>query len=151
MKKLLILVFALLVCLPVMAGQLTKTILSATSIDDSPTLATSDVLRIFNHETTAFYITYAERAANTSGVSATVKVEGAYLDTLADGNWQTIPFFDTAGGVTPQTSEVITNDGIYYLWLSPDMLVPYVRVTATGTDVNSTNTIDVTVRAVGTN
>ena len=72
---------------------------------------------------TAFFVDYAE-LGNSDAIEATISFE-ASRDNV---NYAEIPFFDVAGGVTPQTSERITADSTSLMWLDRDLNFPYLKV-----------------------
>lgn len=135
MKKLLfLLIGALLFSSPAFAARVvTNYIITATTLDADPT-AVSGTARLTSAEKTAFLVRYDE--TEVGGISVAITVQ------ISDDNttWIASSFHDFAGGATLQTSETLTADGNYYLWLSPDITAPYVKliVTATGSDADDT-------------
>lgn len=146
MKKLIPFLIALLIIPNVYAAQPTgkvivmkdptsSTPVSAVTLDDSPTSVTGSSVNIAGYERVGIYWTYDE--TETGGVSAALT-----LQVSPDGtNWFSAPFFDTAGGATPQTSESLTADGGYVAWFDNRIPFNYIRpvITCTGCDANDTN------------
>ncbi len=71
----------------------------------------------------AFFVDYAE-LGNSDAIEATISFE-ASRDNV---NYVDIPFFDVAGGATPQTSERITSDSTSLMWLDRDLNFPFLKV-----------------------
>lgn len=108
--------------------------ISAALLDADPTVATGSSVNILNYGRVGIYTTYDE--TEVGGVSAALT-----LQVSPDGtNWFSAPFFDTAGGATPQTSESFTGDGSHIAWMSRDIPFNYVRpiMTCTGCDADDT-------------
>ena len=112
------------------------TIIDAVTLDDSPTETTSASIDIRQYKRVGFMWTYDETEVG-NAVSGTLTIEISPDNT----NWFSAPFFDTAGGATPQTSEALSDDGSYVCWLDPALPFGYVRVTIAGTNTDADDTI----------
>jgi len=143
MKKLIMFLIALLVTTNVYADSkvivnkqpTNATPVDAVLLDASPTSVTSSGVNIAGYERVGIYWTYDE--TQVGGVSAALT-----LEVSPDGtNYFSAPFFDTAGGATPQTSESLTADGSYVAWFDTKIPFNYIRVivTCTGCDADDTN------------
>jgi hypothetical protein len=148
MKTICLIMGALLVCSASHAGfsdtsqsKYTEAI-SAVLLDDSPTSYTSSAINIKEYKRVGIYWVTDETEVGES-VSATLTVTVS-----PDGvTYIAAPFFDVAGGATPQTSEALSADGSYICWLDPAIPFNYLKVTITGTatdaDDTSLNTVKV--------
>ena len=111
-----------------------NTPISAQLLDADPTSVTSSKVDIANYGRLGIFMTYDE--TEVGGVSAALTMQVS-----PDGtNWFSSPFFDTAGGATPQTTETLTADGNYVAWMDRNIPFNYARaiVTCTGCDVDDT-------------
>lgn len=137
-----------LVCGLVFAGTVTTTILD-TTLDDSPTFATSSTVRLHEFRKTGFFVDYDETEVGNS-ISAIVRLDVGHDSTeVSDDFWEQMSFFDVGGGVTPQTSENLSSDGLYFFWLPIDTIAPFARVTVTATSTDADDILDIEVRAIG--
>jgi len=126
-----------LMCAPVYAARVTSsTIISSTTLDDSPT-SVSGSAKAKSADKIAFYVAYDETEVGNS-VSLTVTVDVS----TDNSTWLDASYYDYAGGSTLQTSETISADGNYYFWFNRDLAVPYVRIVLTG---NNTDADDLAV------
>jgi hypothetical protein len=124
------------------AGRTTTslTAIDAVTLDNDPTSVTSSAITISEYQRVGVYWTYDE-----------TEVEEALSGTLTitvspDGTtYFSAPFFDTAGGATPQTSEVLSDDGSYICWLDSNIPFAYMKVTVTGTNTDADDTIETSV------
>ena len=141
MKKILLILALLLFTSQVYATDIvidkrpvSTTPVDAQLLDASPTSVTSSAVDISNYGRLGIFWTYDE--TQVGGVSAALTIQVSPDNT----NWFSAPFFDTAGGATPQTTETLTADGNYIAWF--DIAIPfnYARaiVTCTGCDVDDT-------------
>ena len=114
----------------------TTTAINAVTLDDDPTLIASGAITISEYQRVGIFWTYDETEVG-GGVS------GALTVTVSpDGtNYFSAPFFDTAGGATPQTTESLTADGNYIAWLDKNIPFAYMKVTITGTGTDADDTI----------
>ena len=145
MKKLFLTLLAvMLFCDMAMASPLSKTIITETQLDDSPTSITG-TYNISDYNKAAFFVKYDETQVG-NAISVAVTMDFSYDGT----NWVTGYWYDFAGGATLQTSETLSSDGWYYLWLDPDWQIPYVRVTITATNSDADDLATVTAYLVGT-
>lgn len=144
-KKLILAVMAVFLSAGVVfASQVNSTIIDGVTLDDSPTLVTSDTIFVQDYKKVGFFVNYDETSPYTS-VSGAVTTEYSYDGT----NWITGYFNDFAGGSTLQTSETISSDGWYYLWIDPDLDIPFARVIVSGTNLTSQDTILLSTYLVG--
>lgn len=111
-----------------------QTPVSASLLDASPTSVTSSGVNIENYGRLGIFWTYDE--TQVGGVSAALTIQISPDNT----NWFSAPFFDTAGGATPQTSETLSADGNYVAWMDRNIPFYYARaiVTCTGCDADDT-------------
>ena len=150
MKKFLILLLAfMLIAGTAIAAPVNKAIISATTLDDSPTSVTSSTANIQDYDEVGFWVNYDETEVG-GGVSAAVTLDISYDGTT----WLDANFYDLAGGTTLQTSETISADGWYYCTLpilyNPAGTILYVRMVVAGTGTDTDDTILVTVYLTGT-
>lgn len=146
MKKWLMSLAMLLFCAEVaFAGPVSKTLITATTLDDDPTYVTSDSLSIYNYDNVAFFVHYDETEVGNS-IQALVTLDISYDGT----NWVDAYFYDFAGGTTPQANETISSDGNYYFWFSEDMTVPFVKLGIDATNTDADDTLTVSGYLVGT-
>ncbi len=134
---LVVLVSCLLFAMPAFAGVDNRTIITETALDDDPTSVTG-TWNISDYSKVAVFVDYDE-AETGGGLSVAVTMEYSY----DNSNWVTGYFHDFAGGATLQTTEALSADGWYYLWLDTDWQIPYMRLTltATGSDVDDIATV----------
>ena len=142
MKKLLMLVLAMMFSSNLYADQkiivdkrpTLVTPVSAQLLDASPTSVTSSGVNIQNYGRLGIYWTYDE--TQVGGVSAALTIQVS----PDNSTWFSAPFFDTAGGATPQTSETLSADGNYIAWVDRSIPFYYIRavVTCTGCDADDT-------------
>jgi hypothetical protein len=113
--------------------------ISAQLLDADPTSVTSSKVNISNYGRLGVYTTYDE--TEVGGVSAALTLQVSPNGT----NWFAAPFFDTAGGATPQTSENFTADGSHVAWFDSNIPFNYARaiMTCTGCDADDTVTTSV--------
>jgi hypothetical protein len=148
MKKLLLAVLALLLATGVsFAGGVRRTIIPLTTISNATTgvNVTSGAVEILGMERPTFIVKYDETDAGTS-VNGSIALTCSY-DGLT--NWTALNFYDLAGGSTNQTSELLATDSVYLMWLGDQISVPYVNMTITSANVNSTNTANVSAYLIG--
>ena len=86
---------------------------------------------------------------NITAVGTALSAVFTLTGSMDDATYVTIPFLDTAGGATPQTSETISADGSYLCWLPEGFTMPYLKATITGaaTDINDTIAIKTVIAA----
>lgn len=127
----------LIFAMPVFAGVDNRTIIAETQLDDDP-VAITGTWNIADYKKVAVWIDYSEVEVG-GGLSVAVTVDYSYDNTTFVSGY----FYDFAGGSTLQTTETISADGWYYLWLDTDWQIPYIRVTltATGSDVDDIATV----------
>jgi len=147
MKRILFLALLIsaLVCQPVMAKDAFRhTLLAATQLDDSPTSVTSDGVLVEQYDKVCIWVTYDETEVGLA-ISAAVTIEVSYDDTT----YVSANFYDYTGGSTLQTSETISSDSMYLLWMDRDMSVRYVRVkiVATNTDADDILSVSANISA----
>ncbi|MCQ9206160.1 MAG: hypothetical protein NG737_07620 [Omnitrophica bacterium] len=129
---------------PAHAGGVKNVVINAVTLDDSPTEVTSDDLTVFGFDKLGFFVNYDETEVG-GGVSVEIDVEFS-----SDGtNWVDGSFYDLAGGATIQTSEVISADGDYFAWFGDTWTIPYIRITAAGTGVDTDDVAVISVTLVG--
>jgi len=105
---------------------------------------TSDTTHIQDNDKTAFFINYDETDAG-SNVSSAISLKFSYDGT----NWITGYFYDYAGGTTLQTSEAVTADAWYQVWMDTDWNVPFAKIEVLCTGCSgATNKINVDAYAV---
>ena len=135
MKKLLLILALLCFSTEAFAARTTgpDTIIASTTLDADPTSA-SGTKEIKSADKTAIFVTYDE--TEVGGISAAVTIDVSQ----DNSTWLDAPFYDTAGGATLQTSETLSADGNYVLWLPSELPVKYIRVViaATGSDADDT-------------
>lgn len=123
MKKWIVAVAVLLLAAsPVWAAQVLKTIKSSTKVTTAPVRVTG-VDYVGDADKAAFFISYDELDPG-SDQEATVFVYYSY----DNSNWSTGLFYDFAGGATPQTSENLTQDSWYCLWIDGGATVPFIQI-----------------------
>lgn len=127
----------------VWASPINKTLISETQLDDDPTSVTG-TYNVQDYEKVAFFVEYDETEVGNS-ISIAITLDYSYDNT----NFVTGYFYDLAGGTTLQTSETLSSDGWYYLWLSPDWQITYVRVTITATNSDADDLATVTAYLIG--
>ena len=144
MKKV---IFVLLVCLlltsQAFAGEINKTLIDTTILDDSPTSATG-IVNVQDYKKVGFWVSYDETQVGAS-ISLTVAITVSYDGT----NYVAGSFMDVAGGATPQTSETISSDGWYFFWLDANWPYKYVTVTLTGNNTDTDDLASVACYIVG--
>ena len=115
------------------ARTVVSTIITSTTLDADPTSA-SGTAKVPSADKVAFFVTYDE--TEVGGISVDVTVDVSWDNTT----WLDAPFHDTAGGATMQTSETLSADSNFYLWLPYGLTAPYVRIViaATGSDADDT-------------
>lgn len=136
MKKLTALLIALFLAIPAQAA-VNRTVIASTLLDNSPTTV-SGTIRAADTLKSSFFVSYDETEVG-GGVSVTVTLYASYDGT----NFVQLPFYDTAGGATPQTSEVISADGWYHFWIDQAIAAPYYKVTIAGTNTDADDTASV--------
>ena len=143
MKKLLWGFLFLILPLTVWASPINKTVLT-TTLDDDPINATSTVVYIADWTNPTIYVLYDEPTSTAASVAFS-------LDFSVDGtNWLDGRFFDLAGGTTLQTSENFTTDDTNYIaWLNNSVNYPFIRISATGSGTDATNTATMVIYIVG--
>ena len=115
-----------------------------TTLNDDPTSASSSAVYIADWTNPTMYVSYTEPAIATAA-SVTFSV-----DFSVDGtNWVDARWFDLAGGTTLQTSEVFASDANYIAWLNKSANYPFIRVLATGSNTDATNTATIKIDIVG--
>ena len=116
--------------------------IASTTLDADPTAANSGAITTLNADKVAFFVTVDEtEVGNSISVAVTLQVS------FDNSTWLSASFYDYAGGATLQTSETISADGSYYLWLNKDIVAPYVKLilTATNTDADDTAVVSASV------
>ncbi len=141
MKKLFlsILIGLFLICNVNVAQAETKRnqIITAITLDDSPTSVTSSAVNAEQSDSIGFFVDYDETEVGET-LTADVTIQISYDGTT----WIAGRFFDLAGGpATFQTTESIASDGTYFFWLHKDSNVSRVRVIVTGNSTDSDDTI----------
>jgi len=141
------LVLAFLVCLfmtgQALAAPISKTIIAETQLDDDPTSVTG-TWNISDFKKAAVFVDYDETEVGNS-ISLAVTMSYSYDNTT----WVTGYFHDLAGGATLQTTETLSSDGWYYLWLDPDWELLYIRLTLTATNSDADDLATVIAYLVG--
>ena len=113
----------------------TTTAINAVTLDADPTLIASGAITISEYQRVGIFWTYDE--TEVGGVTGTLTITVSPDST----NYFSAPFFDTAGGATPQTSEILSDDGNYICWLDSNIPFAYMKVTITGNGVDADDTI----------
>jgi hypothetical protein len=126
-------------------GTYSVTAIDGVLLDDEPTSVTSSAVTIAGFSRVGIFWTYDETEVG-GGVTGTLTVEVSPDNVL----WFSAPFFDTAGGATPQTSEVLSDDGSYICWLDRNIPFGYMRVKVTGANTDADDTILTTVKVYAT-
>ncbi len=124
MKKWVLALAFMLLSMPVFAGQIQETVIDTTTLGKTNATtngqtATSEAKRV------SFFVTY-DSSDTTTGVTVTVSAKVSYDGT----HWADACWYDTAGGVTPQTSETLSSDGTYVMWMPPAP-VRLIKITTT--------------------
>lgn len=114
----------------------TVTAVNAVTLDDDPTSVTSAAVTISEYQRVGIYFVYDETETG-GGVSGALTVQVS-PDNVT---YFSAPFFDTAGGATPQTSESLSADGSYICWLDSNIPFAYMKVIVTGTATDVDDTI----------
>ncbi len=130
MKKLFVVLIGLMIVAMIVSSSyadvnnriLDRTFTVAAEVEDSGIL-TKDFDRI------AIFVDYDETGAGND-------VDISFEASRDNVNYVGIPFFDTAGGVTPQTSETITADGTSLMWFDRNLSFPYLKVEITSSIVS---------------
>ncbi len=143
MKKLFLVVFALVFCIPLFAGGVVNTLVPLTTLG-APGRITSDTLRVADARRVAFFLEYQDGAAPSDSVICQLTVEYSH----DNSTWFAARFFDFVGGATFQTGETLTADTDYYFWLSDNNQSEYARVKLFGQGIDSTNIMTVETLAV---
>lgn len=114
----------------------TVTAVDAITLDDAPTSVTSAAVTISEYQRVGIFWTYDETEVGGG-------VEGALtIQVSPDGTtYFSAPFFDTAGGDTPQTSETLSADGSYICWFDSNIPFAYLKAIVTGTATDADDTI----------
>ena len=129
--------FILLIAAPVFAGNSVKKVINTTVVT-SPSVV-SAACKTADADRIAFFATYREVETSAS-VSTVISVQVS-----ADGvNYTNASFYDYAGGSTLQTSETISVDGNYTLWMNRDQAVPYTKFIFTTSNADANNTAAIT-------
>jgi hypothetical protein len=121
MKKWALVCVFMLLAVPAFSAQLKEeivpsTTLSKTNIVTGGSAYTGDSKRV------SFFVAY-DSSDTTTGVTANVTASFSY-----DGvNWTPACWYDTDGGVTPQTEQILTRDETYAGWFPPAP-IPYIRI-----------------------
>ena len=129
MKKLGIVLLALLMCGVAHASQVRNEIIDDT-LDTTTPVVEAD-LGIESAKRVSFFVNLDNNrttAAVTATVTAAMSVNGT--------DWTDISWMDVAGGVTPQTSEVTTGVNQTYVgWIHPTLIARYIRVRVNATEL----------------
>lgn len=138
LKKMLLAITAMLFLTgAALAGAVDRTIIDDETLNNTAMSATSTTVYIQENDRTAFFV-----ETDVSGsVINTISAQVSYDET----NWLATNIYDNTGGATAQTGEMITSDGWYYFWLTPDLLTKYVRILATCTGCTAASTLDTSV------
>lgn len=121
-KVLLAFVLLALFCAPLYAGAVKNEIISSVTLDKTSTV-TGDYIYTGDAKRVSFFVSYDSSDA-TTGVTVSVTASFSY-----DGvNWTPACWYDTNGGVTPQTEEILSSDGTYAGWFPNNAPVPYIRI-----------------------
>lgn len=118
-----------------------STPINAVLLDDSPTSVTSAAITTSEYQRVGISWTYDETEVG-GGVSGALTVQVS----PDNATYFSAPFFDTAGGATPQTSETLSTDGSYICWLDKNIPFAYMKVIVTGTATDADDTILTTVK-----
>ena len=136
-------VLVVLACLavPAYAVQTDKTVIDAEAFTSTVDFIEADV-NISESKRVTFFTNWDRTpttACATATVTAAMSVDGSH--------WEDISWIDVAGGLTPQTSEVLGADGIYIGYIDPIVIAPYIRIGVwfAGDETTSSGTITVDV------
>ena len=120
---------------------------STVSVDAEAFTSTSDFIEgttvnIADSERVTFFAAW-DRTASTDCATAIVTAAMSLNGT----DWQDISWFDTVGGLTPQTSQTLSGDQVYIGYIDPIIIAPYIRIGVwfTGDETTSTGSITVTI------
>lgn len=125
-----------------MATTQIKTLMAATTFNNTVTAANSDALECGMCDAVTFLVTYDE-----TQVGATLSAAITLQMSFDNSTWHSASFYDYAGGATLQTSETISADGSYVFWTNKDLCAPYYRVVVTATNTDADDLIVATVKA----
>ena len=140
MKKLFLAILAvfLMLVIPTAAfsARVTQSEIEDVTFNAVTTTAYSDVVDIQGYDKVGFFVKYDETEVGLS-ISAVITIEISYDGT----NYVASNFYDFAGLLVAQTSETISTDSWYHMWLNSDIGSPYaeyvrVKVVATNTDAD---------------
>lgn len=148
MKKLVLMLVALFFATNLYAAEkvvidklpASSTPVDAVTLDADPTSVTSSAINLSNYSRMGIFWVYDE--TEVGGVSAALTLQFS----PDNSNWFSAPFFDTAGGATPQTSESLTADGNYIAWTDRNIPFNYARVIVTCTGCDADDTVLTTVK-----
>ncbi len=144
MKKIFVaavLAILMLWAVPSEAANVLNTNIMDTTFNAVTTSDYSDTVTVAGYDKIAFYAVYDETQVGNS-ISAAVTLDVSYDGT----NWLTgMSFLDIAGGETYQTSETISSDSWYVLWLTRDPSIPYIRVKVAATNTDADDLLNVKV------
>ena len=122
MKKLGIVLLALLMCGVAHASQVRNEIIDET-LSKSSAVSEAD-LGIESAKRVSFFVNL-DNSATTAAVTATVTAAMSLNGT----DWTDISWMDVAGGVTPQTTETTTLENQTYVgWIHPTLIARYIRI-----------------------
>ena len=124
MRKLVIVLLA--VCLMVGIGyadQDKKVLANAVVLDKTTTNTGWLTNNISDMKRVSYFVTM-DSSSTTTAVTTQVTAQIS-----ADGtNWTDARWYDLAGGTTLQTTETLSTDGTYLMWLDSNVPVPQVRI-----------------------
>ena len=112
-----------------------STPINAVTLDADPTSVTSAAITITEYQRVGIFWDYNE--TEVGGVSGALTIQVS-PDNVT---YFSAPFFDTAGGATPQTTETLTADGTFICWLDKNIPFSYMKVIVTGTGTDADDTI----------
>ena len=120
-------------------NEATVVAVNAITLDADPTTVTSSAVNVQGVQRIGVHVSYDE--TEVGGVSGTFSATGS----LDGTTYFTVPFFDAAGGATPQTTESLTADVEYLAWVDSNLPLKYLKVTLAGTGTDADDTIVVTI------
>jgi len=112
-------------------------------LDDDPTSITG-ARNVGNYEKVGFFVDYDETDSG-SVVSIEITVDVSHDG--SDDSWIDVSFFGTTE--TLQTSQTLSSDTNYHLWLNNRIQLPFVRLSIEATGSSATELADVDGYVVG--
>jgi hypothetical protein len=147
-KKLFLTVLGILLAVNfAFASGVNKKILSETQLTNATNTTYTGPIYIQDYNKVGFLVTYKE-FGTVATANVTVNLTGSYNGNESTDSFSAY-FYDTAGGTTLQSTEVITANSTYNLYVDQNWGIPYINMTFWAQGVNTTTTANVTAYIIG--